>query len=251
MKRAGSLLTVMTALTLSGLAQAQGVDEFGAFGRSRTPPESPQNVAFEARFGRYYPNVDDEFDGPTPFQDIFGTDNRYLLGVEIDWQALTIPKLGTLGPGFGIGYTKLSGKGFVVGTTTPSSQVDTLAIVPMYVVGVLRADVIAKETPVPVVPYAKAGLGAALWWSKSGDDTARDDDGNVGRDISYGYQFALGAMLLLDVFEPDAAVEMDVNTGVNNSYFFLEWYLSNLDGFGGNKMQVGTNTWMLGLAFEI
>jgi hypothetical protein len=44
---------------------------------------------------------------------------------------------------------------------------------------------------------------------------------------------------------------MDAATGVNNSYFFLEWYNSQLDGFGGDQMQVGTSTWMLGLAFEI
>jgi hypothetical protein len=58
-------------------------------------------------------------------------------------------------------------------------------------------------------------------------------------------------MLLLDFFDPDAALEVDNSVGVNNSYFFIEWYVSKLDGFDGSKMQVGTNTWMLGLALEI
>jgi hypothetical protein len=63
---------------------------------------------------------------------------------------------------------------------------------------------------------------------------------------------ALGGMLLLDPFEPDAAVELDATAGVNNSYVFLEWYVSDLDGFGsGDQMHVGTNTWVLGLALEM
>jgi hypothetical protein len=110
--------------------------------------------------------------------------------------------------------------------------------------------VLARKTPIPLVAYAKAGFGYALWWSNSGGSTSRAD-GRVARDASYGYQFALGGMFLLDSLDRDAAQEMDNSTGINNSYFFMEWYYSSLDGFGsGNQMQVGANTWMLGLAFE-
>ena len=88
-------------------------------------------------------------------------------------------------------------------------------------------------------------------WVSDPDGVARDESGVKGRGASYGLQFALGGMLLLDSLDRTAAVEMDNTTGVNNSYFFLEWYLSNLDCFGGDCMQVGTSTWMLGLALEI
>jgi hypothetical protein len=56
-------------------------------------------------------------------------------------------------------------------------------------------------------------------------------------------------MLLLDVLDRSSAVEMDTTTGVNNSYFFLEWYRSQLGT--SDQMKVGTSTWMLGLALEI
>ena len=59
----------------------------------------------------------------------------------------------------------------------------------------------------------------------------------------------LGGMLLLDVLDRSSAVEMDTTTGVNNSYFFLEWYRSQLGT--SDQMKVGTSTWMLGLALEI
>jgi hypothetical protein len=98
----------------------------------------------------------------------------------------------------------------------------------------------------------KGGLGAALWWASDGLRTSRGPTGRVGRDISWGYQYALGGMFLLDFLDGDAALELDSTVGVNNSYLFFEWYKSDLDGFNnGKQMQVGTQTWFLGLAFEI
>ncbi len=38
---------------------------------------------------------------------------------------------------------------------------------------------------------------------------------------------------------------------INNSYLFAEWYGSELDAFGSNKrLNVGANTWVVGLAIE-
>lgn len=252
-RRTAGALAALALITGAAPAGAQGVDHFGAYGGTDAKGrfESPQNFAFEARFGPYLPNVDDEFSNATPFEDIFGDDNRFLVGVEIDWQALRIPLFGSFGPGFGWGFTTMSADAPLTDGTGFSAQETSLTIMPMYAVGVLRVDVIAKETKVPLVPYAKLGLGAALWWVGDGEQTARDAQGSVGRDISYGYQYALGGMLLLDFFDPGAALEIDNTIGVNNSYVFIEWYVSQLDGFGGGEMQVGTNTWMLGLALEI
>lgn len=231
---------------------AQGTDELGSYGglERRHQMESPQNAAFELRFGPYKPEVDSEFNGARPFEDTFGSDNRYLVGIEVDWQALRIPSFGTFGPGFGWGYTKFSGDALLAdGSGNRSAQTTTLNVMPMYAVGVLRVDVLARESYVPIVPYAKAGFGYALWWSSDGDGAAHGDDGTVGRGASYGPQFALGAMFLLDIIDRTSAVEIDTTTGVNNTYFFMEWYRSQLGT--GDQMKVGTNTWMLGLALEI
>jgi hypothetical protein len=253
MKR--SIFGFALALSLgAGAANAQGTDEFGAYGGAEERYHgSPQNAAFELRFGPYRPGVDDELSGAAPFEQTFGDDTRFLIGLEVDWQALRIPYFGTFGPGFGWGYTKFTADALLAdGSGNRSAQTTSLEIMPMYLVGVLRVDVLARETAIPFVPYAKLGVGYALWWSSDGDGASHADDGTVGRDASYGYQYALGGMLLLDFMDPGAAVQMDNASGVNNSYFFIEWYVSQLDGFGsGDQMQVGTNTWMLGLAFEI
>jgi hypothetical protein len=122
----------------------------------------------------------------------------------------------------------------------------------MYVVAVARADVLVRETGVPFVPYAKLGVGYALWWIKSGEQTAvAPSDGREGRGASYGPQFALGAMLQLDWIDRDDVRSADTSIGMNHSYIFAEWYRSMLDGFGSDdQLDAGTDTWMLGLALE-
>ncbi len=234
-------------------ALAQGVDEFGPYGGLGDQNfQSPQHFALELRFGPYRPRVDDQFNGSaTPYKDTFGTKKRYLVGLELDWQALRIPMVGTLGPGLGWGYTNATGQALLADGSGRAAQDTSLAVMPTYLVGVFRVDVLARKTPVPLVAYAKGGLGYALWWSNSGGSTSHSADGRVARGASYGYQFALGGMFLLDSLDQGAAKEMDSTTGINNSYFFMEWYYSSLDGFGsGKQMQVGANTWTLGLAFE-
>jgi hypothetical protein len=255
MKRFVGTLAAGALLGVAANSNAQGVDEFGRYGPRGSSAESPQNFALEVRIGRYLPSVDDEFDGhATPYQTMFGNDNRYSIGLEFDWQALRIPYFGTLGPGFSFGYTKSTAAGFKTSTVglgtppEPAGEDTSLKIFPMYAVAVLRADVLARETPVPLVPYAKLGFGAAIWSVGNGGGTA-SVPGITGSGLSYGPQFALGGMLLLDSFDRTAAKGMDGTVGVNNSYFFLEWYVSAL-GLTGNQMRVGTNTWVLGLALE-
>lgn len=239
----------------SAPSRAQGIDEFGTFPsvHEERDVESPQHVAFEFRIGRYLPNVDSEFQNARPYDTIFGDKNRYSVALELDWQLIRIPYFGTFGPGVGLGYTKSSGKSLVTsdldaGIITPSDEGTSLTIIPAYVVGVLRADYLARRYNIPLVPYAKLGLGAAVWSVGSGGGTA-NFNGTAGHGLSFGPQFALGGMFLLDFLDPSAAKEMDNDTGVNNSYFFAEWYVSDIGT--GDQLHVGTNTWVLGLAFEI
>jgi len=62
-------------------------------------------------------------------------------------------------------------------------------------------------------------------------------------------------MLLLDAFDEHAAVELDNEWGINSTYFFGEWMVSNLNGFGDSSnhsvLHIGTNTCILGLAIEM
>lgn len=252
MRRAALIAAVV--LSWAGTTSAQGTDEFGAYGglERRHGYESPQNAAFELRFGPYTPDVDDEFSGAAPFAQTFGDDTRILVGIEVDWQALRIPMFGSLGPGVSWGYTRFGADALLAdGSGQRSSQQTTLSIMPMTLVGVLRVDVLHREMGIPVVPYGKLGLGYALWWAGDGNGGS-EVDGVKGKGSSYGLHYAVGGMLGLDFIDRASAVEMDSSVGVNSTYFFFEWYRSQLDGFGsGDQMRVGSSTWALGLALEI
>jgi hypothetical protein len=243
--------TLLPSAKAHAQARTRGVDDFGGYGNRRgQQSESKQEAAFELRFGRYVPEVDSQL-ASTPFQDTFGNDNRYLLGMEADWQVLRVPHLGTLGPGIGWGVTKFGARAPFTDGSGISPADTRLWIMPMHLVGVLRADVLPRDLKIPLVPYAKLGLGYALWWSSDGNRSATAD-GKAGKGASYGLTYALGAMFLLDVLAPDDAVSADGLTGINNSYVFAEWYRPQLDGFGSNKvLDVGSSSWLLGLAIEM
>jgi hypothetical protein len=245
-------LAAVLAVSLPGLsASAQGVDEFGAFGQKRgEQSESEQDAAYELRFGRYQPEVDSQLDS-TPFQDTFGNDARFLIGAEGDWQLLRLPHFGTLGPGFGFGLTKFTAKARFTNGTGVSDSDTRIWMAPMYLVAVARADVFMRDFGIPLVPYAKLGLGYGLWWSSDGGKTPKVN-GKTGRGASYGLTYALGGMFLLDILDPDDAVTADGITGINNSYLFMEWFRPQLDGFGSSKvMDIGSSSWLIGVAVEM
>ena len=69
------------------------------------------------------------------------------------------------------------------------------------------------------------------------------------RGLETGLQAQLGLMFHLNPLAPQAAADMDNSAGVNNAYLFGELWLSDINSFGSG-MQVGTTTWVAGLALE-
>lgn len=252
MRRTISGLLAATSIFIGAPAFAQGVDEFGAYGglEHAGRVRSPQEAAFEIRFGPYHPRVDDNLAGD-PYKTTFGNDTRWHAGIEADWQLLRLKDTLSFGPGVGVAYTHSSAKAPLSSGTGLSAQDTTLGIVPFHLVGVLRLDAIADRTGIPLQPYAKLGLGYALWWSSIGERASRVN-GEVARDASLGYVWALGLVVRLDPLDPASAASADASLGINHSGLFIEWFNSSLDGFGSkNMMQVGTSTWVAGLALEI
>lgn len=250
-------------------ARAQGVDEFGPYGRPQDDVnyESPQNWAFELRFGPYYPQIDSA-PGLTgaPAAQALGTSHRIMVGIEGDWQALRLGKIASFGPGFGMGYTVLSqpalygpgpggelpsaGSGIVVGAPSPMSS--TLKIWVQWVDAVLRLDALDRMFHVPVVFTAKLGMGQALWWADKGNLVGRDPNtGTIGHGRSWGPTWALGAMFDLNFMQPERARRLDAISDINHMYIFAEWYQLKLDGFGSStQLRVGDSDWVIGYALE-
>ena len=67
--------------------------------------------------------------------------------------------------------------------------------------------------------------------------------------LSLGTHLAVGLMLRLDFLERGAQSRWDSVMGVNHSYLFGEYTRADV-GTGGTQLQLATETWKVGLAFE-
>jgi hypothetical protein len=252
-----SVLAVL--LTAAGAASAD--DETGVLQARHKTYESPQNFAFEIRVGQYHPRVDTDpsLKGKGPYQAIFGDSDRWEFAVEFDYQAYRIPHLGTIGPGASIGYTSSSALAPLV---TPvdgsriSGETTSLTIYPMYLVAVLRIDVLSRELKVPLVPYLKGGLGVGLWEaSNSAGPSCYAATKNapcvLGEGHTVGTQLAAGMALDLNFLDRRTSQGFDNATGVNHTFIFGELQDYNLNGiFQKNALDIGNHNWTVGLGFE-
>lgn len=238
--------------------------------------------AFELRFGPYLPNIDKEFNGKTPFADVFGVDcdaaaantpsvsPRLYFGVEIDALPVRIPFVGMFGIGAGWGFTQFTNNALFVsepkkgGKWNCSKQTTSLMVMPMHASLVLRIDELMRRTGIPIVPYGKAGAGFAFWrvsseagteqcgpssTSASGKVACSEDRSGLGWYPSL--HFALGGMLALNFLEPRAAARLDETTGVRHAYLFGEWYSDTIALSPSKTMQVGASSWVAGLAIDL
>lgn len=263
-------LGAVAILATSATASAQSAVE--PTWRRRTVKQTPSplgNFTFEARFGGYYPQVDEELGGAaTPFADVFGKGPQFYFGLEVDWLPIVIPYIGKLGPGFGWGYTTMNGKAEVepVAGDTTTAATETaistgLSIHAMHASVVLRIDEISKRIVVPIVPYAKLGFGMGLWsagvagtGSKVGTDctATTPKDCVTGDGLSIGPHVGLGGMLGLNWLDRRSGSMARETTGVDQAYIFGEWMFDKLDsGVGKDAMHVGTSSWVLGIALDL
>ena len=207
---------------------------------------------FEIKGSKFIPNVDDEFGGSsTPFRDIFGNDGSILYKMRFDYELFKKFGIGTIG--VGSGFYRVVGK--ALSEDGSKSEDDTaLILMPNDISLTYRFDLPSVKWNIPLVPYIRGALTYTFWWITQGNGgiATWNSDGSGGKASggTYGYEFSLGCMLLLDFFDPDAAVTMDREIGINNSYIFFEWTSNTSDNFGKTSLMVGGKYWAFGLAFE-
>lgn len=249
--RIGVALAALVAIPGRASAADDGTSELDTH---HNRGASPQNFAIEARVALYNPQVDSDpgLHGATPFASTFGGSQRFEVAMEFDWQALRIPNVGTLGPGIAVGYTNANGIAQRIdGGQPPSAESTTLEILPIYAVAVFRLDVLWRQAHIPLVPYAKAGLGEALWRASNTVGTSVAPNGVVGEGHSFGTQVAAGLAFNIGIFDPTSVRNLDEATGINNTYVFAEYMLSTLDGIGqSHVLFVGSDSFVFGLTFE-
>ena len=249
----GSMLVVLLASgTLLGSApsaHAQIILEDEAWNPSQS------KWAFELKFGPYLPDIDSAFATATPYADTFGGASL-LSAVELDrffaWPAGHLGVAGQLGffrrsaPAF-----EQDGAGKAVMDMRSDSDETSLTLVPTSLSAVYRMTALADRTPVPLVPFAKAGVSYYLWWIDKGNgDTAETMQNGKARGGTWGWQASLGLALRLGFLDPDAQGKLDSDFGVQHTTLFGEVLTASIDGFGDDqRLRLGDLTWLLGLGF--
>jgi hypothetical protein len=216
---------------------------------------SPQHFMLELRFGPYSPNVDDELDGATPHQDFFGKSHRLMAQLELDYQLFQ--SFGSAAVGVSVGFFRESANAWVepgAGETPDKRSGDKsrLALYPIGLLAVYRADQAWRRAHFPLVPYVKLGLNYTLWSVTDGNDKIAESlPTGHGRGGTLGWQAAVGAALVLNLLDPGGARELDSETGINNTQVFFELAHFGISGLGQkDRLHVGDNTWLTGLGFE-
>lgn len=244
--------------------------------RAALPPlESKQRFALEVKFGPYLADVDRDWAGPGygPYAKVFGqTDNdgnttgqpkkSFYGGIAFEWQ-ITKKLAGPIG--IGVQWTMARDSAFAPLAEPPAegftrSRADKVkfTVMPLALQAIYRFELLADKVRwAPFVPYVKAGIAYAFWWTKNGDgkiSVIKDGGGEVvdrGRGGVWGYQLNLGSMLRLDFLDPGTARRFDRVSGINHTYLFGEWQLTRLSNFGKkDSMNLGDSTWLVGLAME-
>jgi hypothetical protein len=210
--------------------------------------ESPRNWNLEFRFGPYYPDADSELAdrGSTarPFEQVFSSKQRLMIGLELDRQVLH--RGGTWAVGFLLGHYKATAAALASDGVTRSGDDTTVSFIPLSVQAVYRADILRERYHSPLIPYAKLGLDVAFWTISDSAKTGTTSG------HTYGWNAAAGVALDLTFLDPEGVHTMDMETGVNRIALFFEATHLALDGFGSSTvLRLGDNTWLAGLMFEM
>jgi hypothetical protein len=213
---------------------------------------SPQNFAFELRFGPYTPNIDSEFSAPgrTPYKTFFGGGGRLMSQIEFDWQILH--RVGSLALGAGVGYFSATGNSPAANGSGLTADTSNLQIIPFSLTAVYRFDYLFQQRQIPVVPYGKFGFDYDLWRiDDANGEVATDARGGRARGGVFGWHTAVGLALVLDFIDPDSARSFDDELGVNHTSIFVELSHADISGLGEpNKIHLGDTTWSAGILFE-
>ncbi len=258
-----SLLVLGMLFAGSGQARADDMEEPG-LGSNVTASSVEPMFQLQLRFGPYYPKVDDEglnHGGDVePFKTVFGSSSEYLFELGLDYELWR--GFGVLTVGGSAGFVQYMGKGRITDSsvegmdTVTSSDTTVFNFIPMRLTVGYTFDLFNEKWDVPLLPYVSGGLSYYVWWVLDGVgnvsqfEEVEGEGGTDARGGIFGLHFSVGIKVLLDWLDPNAAAHLESEIGVLNTYFFTEFNLNWVDGFGGDHFNLSDETVMFGLTFE-
>ncbi len=164
-----------------------------------------------------------------PFGALYGGRHRLLGETEVDRDLLT--GFGSLGVGVGFSYAEFYGTGYHVdrGVYVGSGDGSGFHLGQARLLAIYRFDYFVPSG-IPLVPFAKAGLGWAYYWNQlsSGKLTPNVSGNGNSQGLVTGVEASLGLSLLLDVIDPvlsrDLYQDLSIaHTYLNGSYTWQDY----------------------------
>ena len=127
-----------------------------------------------------------------------------------------------------------------------SDEHDMLTVLPLNASTTLRLDFFEEQL---LVPYASAGLDYWVWrenWMSPGADGDSAAEEISGAKI--GSHWSVGGQLLLDSFDPSGASRTALKTGIQDSYFQIEYRSQTIGDSDG--LSFDSSSWTAGMRFN-
>jgi hypothetical protein len=192
------------------------------------------------RIETYRPAIDAEMGGAAhPYAQAFGS--RGLWGGRLEYARTRSFAGNTLGLGLGAGYLAVHGHGSYTdatsGALTRSGDATALHLLPVAAFVTWRLDLLADRWHVPVVPYARASLERYHWITTGTGHASR-------RGATNGWSFTAGAVLRLDVVDPESARLLSQDDGIRVTGLTFDLTRSYIDDFGSRRSwNLGSKGW--------
>jgi len=224
--------------------------------------DTPISGVIELKLGGYFPQVDAETGirnaiasgsaSKGPYASAFA--DKHILLFQLEYDHEFFQAFGSLSAALSVGYGEVYGKGLFDSDSTSSSDTTSLKVWPLKLLAVYRFDVLSRRWHVPLVPFIKGGLVYELWRISNGAGETASSNGRTGEGGNWGWEGDVGLAFVLDWLDADLANDMDMDLGINHSYFFAEW--SDMSPIRSNpfsqpnRIRLNDKFFDFGLAFE-
>jgi hypothetical protein len=234
-------LAAALALASALPASAQSEEPFPPLQPETSPqlaptPATPRYGSFQMSLETYRPNIDAEFGGRArPYDASFGGKRNLMFRIDAAYSL--IANYGSLDLGFGAGYWEKYGHGFLPADLGggPSSDPTSMRVIPTRVSLTYRYDMLSNQYRwLPLAPYARFAIDRYWWWVYNGSGNVANASGKSGSGATNGYSLTGGLAIDLGAIDTSLARQMDRDTGINHTYFFVEVTKSYVKDFGSS-----------------
>jgi hypothetical protein len=197
------------------------------------PRPSARWGSFQMSLSGYRPRIDAEFGGAAqPFDAAFGGGRNVMFRADLGYSLLV--NYGTLDVSLGAGFYEKSGRGLLPDGTA-STDSTGFRVIPLRLALTYRFDLLAVRYGIPLAPYGRLALDRYQWWVTNGSGGTATADGRSGSGATNGYSIGGGVAFLLNFVDSMLARDMDRNTGINQTWIFVDFTKSFISDFGSAR----------------